>query len=92
MLMQEELVHTNSSPEDMASATSKVWSQDLLQPRNLTNWNKPRKNVDILFEEALLCYEKMPLLLSRYNLLGEEYWQVAEALVKIGRVMEYTYP
>jgi hypothetical protein len=68
----------------IARRHGQCYSQGMVtQARNLTNWNKPRKNVGILCEEALLCYEKIMLLLSRY-LLGE--------LVKIGRVMEYTYP
>jgi tetratricopeptide (TPR) repeat protein len=38
------------------------------------------------YDEALACYEKVLLLTSRN--LGEDHWEVAETLVKIGRVME----
>jgi hypothetical protein len=47
--------------------------------------------VDRRSPTTVLSYEKIALLLSRY-LLGEDHWHVVEALVKIGRVMEYTYP
>jgi tetratricopeptide (TPR) repeat protein len=80
--MQLELAN-NSSPEEMASAISKALSHDLLQAMNSLGEAKEEGGH---FEEALLCYEKILLLVSRY--LGEDHWQVAEALVKIGRVME----
>ncbi|CAB9507385.1 Clustered mitochondria protein homolog [Seminavis robusta] len=63
--------------------TAKVLSHDLLNTMNSMGRVKEERGH---YQEALICYEKILLIVSRY--LGEDHWEVAEALVKIGRVME----
>ena len=73
----------NTKEKSSLHTTVAALSHELLQQMNaLASTQEHRGDYD----QALVCYEKVLLLVSRY--LGENHIEVAETLVNIGRVME----
>ena len=75
--------NSKSKRKEAGPAADAVLSPELMQQMNALGQAQEESGE---YEEALQCYEKILLLTSQY--LGEDHWEVAETLVKIGRVME----
>jgi tetratricopeptide (TPR) repeat protein len=84
-----QLEGSKNSSGTVNRTSSKDAAESVLSPQVLEQMNSmgmaQEQQGD--YDQALMCYEKILLLTSRY--LGDDHWEVAETLVKIGRVMEH---